>query len=62
MTVRLGPVPGFPRWTGVRAILSSSSVRDGALVARVKVRLTWRAWAWTYWRTVRGKGVDGAAP
>ncbi|MFM9602691.1 hypothetical protein [Streptomyces turgidiscabies] len=62
MTVCLGPVPGFPRWTGVKAVMTGpTSVRDGALTATVKVRLTWRALAWARICLVR-KEVPDAAP
>jgi len=62
VTVRLGLVPGFPRWTGVKAVMTGpTSVRDGALTVTVKVRLTWRARAWAQIRLAR-KEVPDAAP
>ncbi|MFC8432244.1 hypothetical protein [Streptomyces sp. NPDC057253] len=62
MTAHLGPVPGFPRWTGVKAVMTGpTSVRDGALVTTVEVKVTKRARAWARWRA-RRKGVLGAAP
>lgn len=62
MTVRLGPVTGFPRWTGVKAVMTGpTGVSDGALVMTVNVKVTKRARAWARWRA-RRKGVPGAAP
>lgn len=62
MTVHLGPVPGFPRWTAVKGVMTGPGrVRDGALMINVTVRLTRRARAWARWRALR-KGVLDAAP
>ncbi|WP_159058990.1 hypothetical protein [Streptomyces scabiei] len=62
MTVHLGPVPPFPRWTGVRAYAAGPH-RDpgGGLAMTVSARLTRRARLWVRWRLLTGKGVPGAA-
>ena len=63
MTVRLGPVPGFPRWTGVTAVMTGpTGVRDGALVMNVKVKLAKRARLWALFRARRKGVVTNAAP
>lgn len=60
--VRPGPVPGFPRWTGVKAVMTGPEhVRDGALTVVISVRLTRRAYLWAYCRLMLGKGVPSAA-
>ncbi|MGW6009700.1 hypothetical protein [Streptomyces sp. NPDC055210] len=58
----LGPLPGFPRWTGVKAVMTGPSrTRDGALTASLAVRITWRGRAWARWRILTGKGLPDAA-
>lgn len=62
MMARLGPVPPFPRWTGVRADVCGPTVRqNGALVVKLKVRLTRRARLWVRWRMLTGRWPSDAA-
>jgi hypothetical protein len=59
----LGPLPGFPRWTGVKAVMTGPShVHDGVLTVSVAVRITFRARVWALWRMLTGWGdIDAAA-
>lgn len=58
----LDPLPGFPRWTGVRAVMTGPTrVRDGALTATLSIRITRRARVWARWRLLTGKGLPDAA-
>ncbi|MBP5931835.1 hypothetical protein F3K39_28285 [Streptomyces sp. LBUM 1479] len=62
MTAHLGPVPPFPRWTGVQAYATGPHHGpDGGLAMTVSARLTRRARLWARWRLLTGKGVPGAA-
>jgi hypothetical protein len=59
---KLGPVAGFPRWTGVRADVCGPTVhRDGALVINLNVRITRRARWWARWRMLTGRWPTDAA-
>jgi len=57
MAAALGPLPGFPRWTGMRATLTGPcrGGGDGQIVATVSVRLTRRALLWARWRMLAGR-------
>ncbi|MFC8491789.1 hypothetical protein ACFUJU_13500 [Streptomyces sp. NPDC057235] len=56
------PVPGYPRWTGVRADIGTMHIgADGTLTADVTVRVTHRARWYVLARQLLGKGVPGAA-
>ncbi|MDX3681378.1 hypothetical protein [Streptomyces scabiei] len=56
MTMRLGRVPPFPRWTGMSARASGPhDSPEGGLVMTVTVRLTRRARLWARWRKFLGR-------
>ncbi|MFC8583302.1 hypothetical protein ACFUGD_01815 [Streptomyces sp. NPDC057217] len=56
------PVPGYPRWTGVRADIGAPYTdADGRLTTDVTVRVTRRARWYVLARQLLGKGVPGAA-
>ncbi|NUS82977.1 MAG: hypothetical protein HOY75_09525 [Streptomyces sp.] len=58
----LGPLLGFPRWTGVKAVMTGPSrIHDGALTVTVSVRITSRARMWALWRMLMGRGLTDAA-
>lgn len=66
---RLGPVPGFPRWTGVTATIGHPPEHhvthhtDGRtfIEVPVRVRLTRRARWWARWRMLTGRWPHDAA-
>lgn len=62
MSARLGPVPGFPRWTGFRVHVTGPAERseNGALIVNVYVRITRRARWYLRARLLLGLGVPGA--
>ncbi|MFE6284360.1 hypothetical protein [Streptomyces sp. NPDC057877] len=53
----LGPLPGIPRWTGVKTVMTGPSrIHDGVLTVTVTVRITSRARMWALWRMLTEGG------
>jgi hypothetical protein len=69
MAKTLGPVPGFPRWTGVKATVGPPRQHtftrhaDGRTTVGipVSVRLTRRARWWVRWRMLTGRWPHDAS-
>jgi hypothetical protein len=54
VTASLGPLPGFPRWTGVTATVTGPHRgRDGELVAVMSIRMTRRGRLWARYHALR---------
>jgi hypothetical protein len=58
----LSPLPGFPRWTGMKGTTTGPRHDvGGQLIATISVRLTRRALMWCRWRMLTGRWNPDAA-
>lgn len=56
------PIPGFPRWTGMRVRLGAPRATGATVTVVLTVpRITYRARLWAMWRVISRQGVPDAA-